>query len=63
MTISSGGSAQTIGLWRWNCERGLACLAHLVVQDMFRMYASMPDSVVEVIWGAGMKDPGTVRIR
>jgi hypothetical protein len=30
---------------------------------MFRMYTNMPDSVVQVIWGGGMKDPGTVRIR
>jgi hypothetical protein len=30
---------------------------------MFHMYSGMPDSVVEVIWGAGMKDVGTVRVR
>jgi tetratricopeptide (TPR) repeat protein len=46
-----------------NCEQARPCLASLVSQDMFRMYSNMPDSVVEVIWGAGMKDPGTVRIR
>lgn len=48
---------------RANCEKGLPCLSDLVVQDMFRMYGNMPDSVVEVIWGSGMKDPGTIRIR
>ncbi len=46
-----------------NCEQARPCLAGLVSQDMFRMYSNMPDSVVEVIWGSGMKDPGTVRIR
>lgn len=46
-----------------NCEQARPCLASLVSQDMFRMYSNMPDSVVEVIWGSGMKDPGTVRIR
>jgi hypothetical protein len=46
-----------------NCEKGLPCLGNLVVQDMFRMYGNMPDSVVKVIWGAGMEDVGTVRIR
>ena len=46
-----------------NCEQARPCLASLVTQDMFRMYSNMPDSVVEVIWGSGMKDPGTVRIR
>lgn len=46
-----------------NCEQARPCLASLVAQDMFRMYANMPDSVVEVIWGSGMKDPGTIRIR
>lgn len=46
-----------------NCDQGLTCLRDLVVQDMFRMYSSMPDSVVEVIWGDSMKDPGTVRVR
>ncbi|MDP3739765.1 MAG: tetratricopeptide repeat protein [Hyphomonadaceae bacterium] len=47
-----------------NCEQARPCLASLVSEDMFRMYSNMPDSVVEVIWGpAGMKDPGTVRIR
>lgn len=46
-----------------NCQKGLPCLEGLVVQDMFNMYGSMPDSVVEVIWGSSMKDVGTVRIR
>jgi len=46
-----------------NCEQARPCLASLVAQDMFRMYSNMPDSVVEVIWGSGMKDPGTIRIR
>jgi hypothetical protein len=46
-----------------NCDSGLPCLSHLVAEDMFRMYGGMPDSVVEVIWGDGMKDPGTIRIR
>lgn len=46
-----------------NCAAGKACLGHLVQQDMFRMYGNMPDSVVVVIWGQGMKDPGTTRIR
>jgi hypothetical protein len=30
---------------------------------MFNMYRNMPDSVVKVIWGGGMEDPGTVRVR
>jgi hypothetical protein len=46
-----------------NCDQGKPCLGNLVQQDMFRMYTNMPDSVVQVIWGGGMKDPGTVRIR
>jgi hypothetical protein len=46
-----------------NCDQGLPCLKQLVVEDMFRMYRNMPDSVVKVIWGAGMEDPGTIRIR
>ncbi len=46
-----------------NCEKGLPCLNSLVVQDMFRMYNDMPDSVVAVIWGEHMKDPTTIRIR
>ncbi len=46
-----------------NCAKGIVCLAQLVSQDMFNMYTNMPPSVVEVIWGAGMKDPGTVRVR
>lgn len=46
-----------------NCAAGKACLGHLVKQNMFGMYNSMPDSVVIVIWGQGMKDPGTTRIR
>lgn len=48
---------------RANCERGLPCLSNLVVQDMFKMYGNMPDSVVAVIWGGGMKDVATIRIR
>lgn len=48
---------------RANCEKALPCLSGLVAEDMFRMYGNMPDSVVEVIWGAGMKDPGTIRVR
>jgi hypothetical protein len=46
-----------------NCDKGLICLKHLVAEDMFSMYGNMPDSVVEVIWGGGMKDVGTVRVR
>jgi hypothetical protein len=46
-----------------NCDQGKPCLGNLVQQDMFRMYTNMPDSVVQVIWGGGMKDPGTVRVR
>ncbi len=46
-----------------NCNASRPCLGHLVAQDMFRMYGSMPDSVVAVIWGDGMKDVGTQRIR
>lgn len=46
-----------------NCEAAKPCLGHLVAQDMFEMYASMPDSVVAVIWGEGMKDVATQRIR
>jgi hypothetical protein len=46
-----------------NCDKGQPCLSHLVAENLFNMYRNMPDSVVEVIWGAGMKDPGTIRIR
>jgi hypothetical protein len=46
-----------------NCKQARPCLDSLVTQDMFRMYSNMPDSVVEVLWGSGMKDPGTVRVR
>ena len=46
-----------------NCDKGLTCLKHLVTEDMFTMYANMPDAVVKVIWGAGMEDIGTERIR
>lgn len=46
-----------------NCEQGKPCLSHLVSEDMFNMYRNMPDSVVKVVWGGGMEDPGTVRIR
>ncbi len=46
-----------------NCEGGRPCLGNLVSEDMFRMYGNMPDSVVKVIWGGGMEDPGTVRVR
>jgi tetratricopeptide (TPR) repeat protein len=46
-----------------NCDKGAPCLSSLVAQDMFRMYGNMPDSVVKIIWGGGMEDPGTVRIR
>jgi hypothetical protein len=46
-----------------NCAKGVTCLAQLVTQDMFNMYTNMPPSVVEVIWGTGMKDSGTIRIR
>ena len=48
---------------RLNCESGMPCLNGLVAQDMFRMFGNMPDSVVAVIWGDGMKDVGTTRIR
>jgi hypothetical protein len=46
-----------------NCDKGQPCLSHLVAENLFSMYGNMPDSVVEVIWGTGMKDPGTIRIR
>jgi tetratricopeptide (TPR) repeat protein len=46
-----------------NCDSGLPCLSSLVAEDMFGMYGKMPDSVVEVIWGAGMKDPGATRVQ
>ncbi|HEX5005588.1 MAG TPA: hypothetical protein VFV70_00665 [Hyphomonadaceae bacterium] len=46
-----------------NCDKGLPCLKDLVAEDMFRMYGNMPDSVVKVIWGAGMEDVGTTRVR
>lgn len=46
-----------------NCDAAKPCLSSLVSQDMFNMYTNMPDSVVEVVWGAGMKDVGTVRVR
>lgn len=46
-----------------NCDAAKPCLGHLVAQDMFNMYASMPDSVVAVIWGEGMKDVATQRVR
>lgn len=47
-----------------NCQAARPCLGNLVTEDMFNMYRNMPDSVVEVIWGAvGMKDSATIRIR
>lgn len=46
-----------------NCAAGKPCLSNLVAEDMFNMYRNMPDSVVKVIWGGGMEDPGTVRVR
>lgn len=46
-----------------NCVQGRPCLGDLVSEDMFNMYRNMPDSVVKVIWGGGMEDPGTVRVR
>lgn len=46
-----------------NCEQGKPCLGDLVSEDMFNMYRNMPDSVVKVIWGGGMEDSGTVRVR
>jgi hypothetical protein len=46
-----------------NCEQGKPCLGDLVSEDMFRMYSNMPDAVVKVVWGGGMQDSGTVRIR
>jgi hypothetical protein len=45
-----------------NCEQGRPCLANLVVQDMFKMYKDMPDSVVETLWNLRMKDPRTFQI-
>jgi hypothetical protein len=45
-----------------NCEQGRPCLANLVVQDMFQMYKSMPDSVVDSLWDLRMKDPRTFQI-
>lgn len=59
MSVALVGNAEN----RANCEAGKPCLSNLVVEDMFRMYANMPPSVVEVIWGGGMKDVGTVRVR
>ena len=46
-----------------NCAQGKPCLGDLVSEDMFNMYRNMPESVVKVIWGGGMEDPGTVRVR
>ena len=46
-----------------NCAQGKPCLGDLVSEDMFNMYRNMPDSVVKVLWGGGMEDPGTVRVR
>lgn len=46
-----------------NCMAAKPCLSSLVSQDMFNMYTNMPDSVVEVVWGSGMKDVGTIRVR
>lgn len=34
-----------------NCAAGLPCLNSLGSQNMFQMYASMPDTVVKTIWG------------
>lgn len=53
------GNAENVA----NCEASKPCLGHLVAQDMFHMYGNMPDSVVAVIWGEGMKDVATQRIR
>jgi hypothetical protein len=48
---------------RANCEEGRPCLSHLVAEDLFMQYGKIPDSVVNVLWDTGMKDPGTVRVR
>ncbi len=58
-SVALVGNAENLA----NCNQGLTCLRDLVVQDMFSMYSNMPDSVVQVIWADGMKDPGTVRVR
>lgn len=34
-----------------NCAAGLPCLNGLSANNMFQMYASMPDNVVKTIWG------------
>ena len=59
MSVALVGNAENAA----NCAAGKQCLANLVSEDMFRMYGNMPDSVVEVVWGAGMKDVGTIRVR
>lgn len=59
MSVALVGNAENTA----NCTANKPCLGNLVQEDMFRMYSGMPDSVVEVIWGAGMKDVGTVRVR
>ncbi len=59
MSVALVGNAEN----KASCDAGRPCLANLVSEDMFLMYANMPASVVEVIWGAGMKDVGTVRVR
>jgi len=41
------GNAENKG----NCDAGLPCLNSLGSQNMFQMYASMPDTVVKTIWG------------
>jgi hypothetical protein len=48
---------------RANCEQGRQCLSHLVADDMFLQYKSMPDSVVNILWELKMTDPGTVRVK
>mgnify|MGYP000199143014 CR=1 FL=1 len=56
MSVALVGNAENTA----NCTANKPCLGNLVQEDMFRMYSGMPDSVVEVIWGAGMKDVGFI---
>jgi hypothetical protein len=42
-----------------NCESGRPCLAQLVQEDMFLMYSTIPDMVVQKLWHGRRMDNGT----
>lgn len=56
--ISSGivGNAENSN----NCETGRKCLSHLVKENMFLMYRTIPGIVVDMLWHNRQPQNGTV---